>query len=523
MIRIPLFLFAVILVASAITFLANTTGTTTMRFGGTEMHVHSGLLIGLGLAAIGLSVFATVVISRLARLPEQIRRRREDGQRQRGLAALARGFEALAIGDASDAQRQARTAARQLRDPAITRLLTAQAAQMAGDHKTAEINFAAMLEAPETEFLGLRGLYTQAMAIGDRKLARDYAERAFRLRPGTQWAYLSVYGLHLDRGAWGDARDALLQGVAHGHEPTDVGQRKEAALLTAMAYAADASGDHETAMRDLDLALKRAPGFAPGAVLAARLEGAAGRRSKAGRILDDAWALSPHPAIARAMRDLYAEESVERLAERMRKLAARRPEADESQLLLAEQEIALGRFEGARAMLSLLLTGAPRARAFAAMARAMEGLHGPNAARPWIEKAAAAPLDPVPGADGAFNFTTDGWQRLIREYGDHGRLAPPPLEELQTALTTDQILLLSAPPIAAAPFASDAEAAAGAENGSWPLPPSTAAEAPPVVPDVEPREAPRAPTTIADAQIIDSEIVVDPISLPPPDVEPRQA
>jgi uncharacterized membrane-anchored protein len=80
------------------------------------------------------------------------------------------------------------------------------------------------------------------------------------------------------------------------------------------------------------------------------------------------------------------------------------------------------------------------------MAAAIEGQYGPQSARVWYDRAVAAPLDPVPGADGVFHFTTDGWQRLVREYGEHGRLSPPPLEEIQTALTSEQVKLLTAPP-----------------------------------------------------------------------------
>ncbi|WOI53502.1 hypothetical protein [Parvularcula sp. LCG005] len=328
----------------------------------------------------------------------------------------------------------------------MTRLLTAQAAQLAGDEETAKASFSAMLEAPETEFLGLRGLYLQSLAAGHRDEARDYAERAFHLRPGADWAFNAVYGLNLDRGAWGDARNALQLAQQHKLEPSDAVKRKEAALLTAQAYAADNAEDSVTALRDAEAALKRAPAFTPAVVLAARLEAAAGRRSKAGRLLDDAWAAAPHPAIARTMAELFDGESVERRAARLKKLASKAPEADESKLLIAEQDIALGDYETARQTLEPLLTGQPRARAFTAMAHAIEGLHGRDAAQYWFDRAAAAPLDPVPGADGAFNFTIDGWQRLIREFGDHNRLAPPPLEELRTGLSHDEIKLLTAPP-----------------------------------------------------------------------------
>lgn len=451
MIRILVFLVFVVLIVALMTWMGNLEGSTTITIGDMLINAHSGLVVGLlVIAGIGL-VLTTLFISGLVRMPDVIRRKRDTARREKGMLALTRGLESVAAGDASSAQKHARSATRQLEEPGLTRLLTAQAAQLAGDQETAQENFAAMLEAPETAFLGLRGLYLQSMAAGDRKEARGYAERAFQLRPGAEWAYQSVYALNIERAAWGSARDALVQASQHGLEQGDSAKRKEAALLTAQAYAAANAEDHETARKDLAAALKKAPGFTPAAVLAAKLEGAASRRSKAGKILDEAWAIRPHPAIARTLRDLFKDETPERRSERMKKLAERAPNTDESELLIAEEDIALGEFEAARVRLEPLLTRTPRARTFSAMAAAMRGLYGQDAAQYWLDRAAAAPLDPVPGADGTFHFTTDGWRRLIQEFGDHDRLAPPPLDEIQTRLSQDEIKLLTAPPPAPAP------------------------------------------------------------------------
>ncbi|MGV6819041.1 MAG: heme biosynthesis HemY N-terminal domain-containing protein [Parvularcula sp.] len=446
MIRILIFLIVIVLAAAGITGLAGLSGRTAIRIGETLIDVHSGLFLGLIATALFLTIATTLIGSGLWRMPGNIARRREDRRRAKGMIALTRGLEAVAAGDAVDAQRHARLAMKQLDEPGVTRLLTAQAAQLAGDEETAGEAFSAMLEAPETEFLGLRGLFLQAMAAGDRKQARDYAERAFHLRPGAEWAYNSVFQLNTERGAWGDALEALQVARQHGLETGDRSKRREAVLLTAQAYAAEAGGDTDTASREALSALKKAPGFAPAAVLAAQLEAAAGRRSKAGRLLDEAWAVAPHPAISRTMAELFADETPERRSARLRRLADQAPEAEDSILLQAEQDIEAEEFDAARIKLEPLLTKAPRARTFAAMAAAMRGLYGPDAGQFWLDRAAAAPLESVPGADGVFHFTRDGWLGILREYGDHGRLAPPPLEEIHTGISYDDLRLLTAPP-----------------------------------------------------------------------------
>lgn len=448
MLRIVIFLVLVFLALFGLNQLAGIEGRMEMRVGEWLIDWRSGLVLGaLGFAVLSAAVIGAIVSGAIS-LPNTIRRKREESRRSRGMVALSRGLEAVLVGDADDAQRHARVAQKQLNEPNLTRLLTAQAAQLAGDDETAQSSYAAMLDAPETEFLGLRGLYQQAMSAGDRKEARGYASRAFKLRPGAEWAYRSVYQLNVDQGFWGEALDSISLAQQHGLESGDAGKRKQAALLTANAYDAENAGDTETALRDAEAALKHAPGFAPAAVLAARLEAAAGRRSKAGKLLDEAWAIAPHPALPKTLSDLYADEKLERRTARLKKMADKAPGTDESLLVIAEQDIALGEFEAARVALEPLFTRAPRARAFSAMGRAMEGLFGREAAQVWYDRAAAAPLDPVPGADGVFHFTRDGWQRLIREFGDHGRLAPPPLEELQTGLSLDEVKLLTAAPTA---------------------------------------------------------------------------
>lgn len=446
MIRILIFLIVIVLAAAGITGLAGLSGRTAIRIGETLIDVHSGLFLGLIATAVFLTIATTLIGSGLWRMPSIITRRREDSRRAKGMIALTRGLEAVAAGDAVDAQRHARLAMKQLDEPGVTRLLTAQAAQLAGDEETAGEAFSGMLEAPETEFLGLRGLFLQAMAAGDRQQARDYAERAFHLRPGAEWAYNSVFQLNTERGAWGDALEALQVARQHGLESGDRSKRREAVLLTAQAYAAEAGGDTETASREALSAIKKAAGFAPAVVLAAQLEAAAGRRSKAARLLDEAWAVAPHPAISRTMAELFADETPERRSARLRRLADQAPEAEDSILLQAEQDIEAEEFDAARIKLEPLLTKAPRARTFAAMAAAMRGLHGPEAGQFWLDRAAAAPLESVPGADGVFHFTRDGWLGILREYGEHGRLAPPPLEEIHTGISYEDLRLLTAPP-----------------------------------------------------------------------------
>jgi len=445
MIRILIFILILTLAAAGLTALLAVDGNIHIQFGDyVYFNPAAPTLIGVSIL-LALLIVAVLIISYLMRLPEKLSGKRRESQRQKGIISLTRGLEAVAAGDASDAQRHAKNAQRQLEEPALTRLLTAQAAQLAGDHETAEESFSAMLEAPETEFLGLRGLYLQAVGAGDMKAAKGYADRAFKLRPNARWAYESVYQLSVERGSWSDAQSALKLASRNGLEDGQHVKRHEAALITARAYAAEASGEKDDALSDAKDAFKLAPDFPPAAVLAARLEAGKSRR-KALKTLEQAWAARPHPALRQAWLDVHSDLSPQERVSSLSRLAEQNPDDQQSRHLDAEVAIAQGNYNKARDILQPLFSRRPTVRTFTLMAQAMKAQYGEEAAEPWLEKAAHAPAEPGPGADGTFHFTTDGWRRLVMEFGDHHRLSPPPLEEVTAAMSQDEVLMLAAPP-----------------------------------------------------------------------------
>ena len=446
MLRLLIFLLSAVFVAFAVTALLDVESRFALEIFGQKVNMSAGLALGvLALAAV-LLVVGTSAVKDLAVLPQRLKEKRDRSRMERGMTALTRGLEAVAAGDAADAQHHARLARRTLGEGSMTRLLTAQAAQLSGDEETAGESFAAMLDAPETEFLGLRGLYAKAMRAGDRDAARGYAERAFRLRPHADWAFESVFELALDRGAWGEARAALDPAVRNRAAPQDRAKRAEAALLAAAAHASDAAGDHAAALEDAGHALKLDAGFAPAAVLAAGLHARQGRMGKAQKILENAFAKDPHQSIVSAYVRLHETAPPAKIAAGLNRLADRNPDARESAVARARAHVLSAEHANAIAVLEPLLAETATARECALMADAVAGAHGTAAAQPWLQRAAAAERDPTPGADGVFRFTRDGWAQLIREYMAHGRLAPPPAEGPPAGISSDEIRLLIAPP-----------------------------------------------------------------------------
>ncbi len=485
MIRILIFILAAAFFAFVTTALLSVDGRFTAEAFGSRYDIHTGAALFAVAAVIVFSVLVLHFVSALSRLPDAMRGAVDEGARARGLEALTRGFEALAVGDGETALREAAIAERKLRDVGLTRLLRAQASLLAGDARGAQESFSAMLAAPATEFLGLRGLFLQAERAGDLEAARSYATRAFALDPHAQWAFQSLFAGGLERGAWGEMRKALATARVNGAIDAEKGRRGEAALLAADAAAAAASGDEGLALEEAGRALKLAPDFTPAAALAARL--LAARRGKFMKPIERAFARAPHAALVDAANALLSDERAEKRAQTLEKLAAEAPQSAEATLARARARIAVKDFAGAAALIEPLLREKAVARLCTLMAEIAIASGGPDSevvARGWLGKAAAAPREPD-FSRGGVDLSRQIWVRTIREYMETGRLAPLSLDAGEAEGVSDEEmkrLSLLAPPkeeagkpdgdVAPAERAAEApaEPAAAAGNPDKPAP-----------------------------------------------------
>lgn len=367
----------------------------------------------IGVAAMALAAFLVLLAYRIAvsfiETPASVSAYLEKRRQQKGFLALSRGMVAVAAGDAAEAKRHAAQAHKLLDAPPLTLLLAAQAAQLEGDEARATGYFEEMLAAPETEFLGLRGLFIQARRAGDRDKALGYARRAFGLRPQTPWAAQAVFEIEAAEEDWEGAIVTLDRTVAARLVARDEARRRRAVLLTAQAMTAMEAARAqavETRGPALDKALKFVseavslePHFVPAIALAAQLHAQTGKPRKGMKLIEDAWKAVPHPDLADAWLDMVDDESGYDRAERAKALAARNPGHRESRILEARGAIGARDWKAARAALSLYAgaaaSEAPTQRICELMAEIEEGEFGDRgAARGWLTRALHAPEDP---------------------------------------------------------------------------------------------------------------------------------
>lgn len=407
---LAIFVFLAALSALAI-WLAESPGHLVIDWRGYEIRTSFVAGAAAALVCAFLTVFAYRLVATVLSGPGAFGSFVKERRTRKGYRALSRGMVAVAAGDAVEARRFSAQAQKLLDEPPLTLLLSAQAAQLEGDQQAATRFFERMLETPDTEFLGLRGLFVQASRAGDRTVALGLARRAFELRPNTPWAAQAVFDLEAAASDWTAALKTLDRGLGAKLIDRAAARRRRAVLLAAQAMdmekkAVAAAGEERRSQLEqaLTIALEAVnlqPDFAPILALAGRLCGALDKPRKGARLIEHAWAAAPHPALADAYAVLKPDETAYDRLTRMRFLAAKAPDHPESRVALAQAAVAARDWAAARDALKPLLEPAPSVRICELMAEIEDGQHGNRGgAREWLSRALHAPRDAIWVCDG---------------------------------------------------------------------------------------------------------------------------
>lgn len=392
-----LFIILVVIVSAAV-WLADHPGQLQLDWQGYRIESSIVLLLAAGVALYALLRLPFWIYGRWCGTHGRLARQNN------GVKALTLGMTAIAAGDANDARRFAARAERLLNGAPLALLMQAQAAQLRGDEPAARGYFQAMLAAPDTEFLGLRGLLAQAMRQGDMAYAGRLVDRAMALQPKSPWLIRNKFEIECASQAWPQARETLGRAVQSKLITKAERIRRQAILSYAEACQALDKGDETQALAAVQTALKGAPDLVPAVVLAARLLAQSGKPDKAGKLIEKTWARNPHPDLAAAYAALVPNETPAQRNVRMRRLISANPDHLESLLLGVEMALAAGETARAREMLKPL-TGSehgPDASQRACMLMAqLAQAQGPSAkegqqeAQRWLAHAPRATPDPA--------------------------------------------------------------------------------------------------------------------------------
>lgn len=407
MIKIVFFLLALTALAFGFAWLADQPGSVSLSLAGQVYEVDLVVAIGFALALIVISMILWSVVRFVFRIPTLMSFTARMRRRNKGLAALSRGMIAASAGDAKTAARSARDAEKLMGDEPLALLLSAQAAQLAGDRAGAERVFRRMIEQPGTKLLGLRGMHVEARRRGDEAAAAEYARQAHEIA-AVPWAGQAMLERHALSDDWKGALAIVETNLARKGVTRAEADRQRAVLKTAMAEQLRERDPAEALALSRE-AIKLAPDLSPASALAGSLLAQKGDLRRAGRILEAAWKRAPHPDIARAYVDLrHGDAAGDRLnrAKALSRLAVGHPE---SLLIVARSALEARQFDLARRTMSELIENGrrPTVRMCLMMADIEETEHGPTGLmREWLARASRAPRDPAWVADG---MISDRW------------------------------------------------------------------------------------------------------------------
>ncbi len=342
-------------------------------------------VVGLIVAFVRFALGDTTAINRF------FDRRRE----RQGYDALAEGMMALASGESKLALTKAAKAERLLEKPELTTLLTAQAAEQAGDTAKATAAYKKLLADDKTRFVGVRGLMKQQLEGGDTGKALKLAEKAFALKPKHIETQDILLELQANAHDWAGARRTLGAKLKHGGLPRDVHKRRDAVL--ALGHAKDIMDeDKSIEAREAAIEANRlSPDLIPAAIMAADGYIADKKPKNATRVIKKAWSVQPHPDLAGAFARIKPEESPKERLSRFAVLTGQHLEHPETRMLKAELLIAAEDFPGARAALGDLAENDPTTRSLAIMAAIEKGSGADDAVvKGWLARALTAPRDP---------------------------------------------------------------------------------------------------------------------------------
>lgn len=431
-----IFFIVVFLVALGFAWLADQEGSLLIfrigefEFAQENLAVIAAILFVIALAIIFLWILFATVWNSPGRMGSFFKGR----AREKGWKAVAEGVISVGAGDVSAAKRAVKNSTKYLPEEPVTKLLEAQTAQMEGKSDKARDAFEQMLEKPETEVVGLRGLYMEAERAGETEAARHFVEKAVVARPGLEWSGTALLEMQAANGDWEGALVTLTKSADSKLYDKKKAKRLRAVLLTARAMQEETANPQKAKEYALE-AHRLAPDLVPAATTASRILSRLGDLRRSSKIVETSWKLEPHPELVETYVNVRAGDSGLDRLKRAQKLNSIRAHHPEGIMGLARIYIDLQDWDGARKALTGIAGVGASERVCLLMSEVEEGQYGDRGRmREWLSRAVRAPRDPVWTADG---YIAERWAPFSPISGELDAFEwRVPVEELEAPSNT---------------------------------------------------------------------------------------
>ncbi len=361
--------------------------------------------IDMSAAVLGLIVlafaYAAVLLHRLWRFlwdgPRFWKLRRKIGKLEEGEGELAKGLAAIAAGQPVEAGRHAVKARQLMGETPISKLIQAQAAQLAGEEGAARSLFEALTSDPKTAVLGYRGLIVTALKRGDFEEAARAAQRLQQTGIDVPWLHLVRFEMGARLQNWALAEESLSKARKGKALPLAQANKNEAALLLARASAALQTGAAGQALVFTEKARKLAPEWLPAAMILAEAQIATHHGRAALRVIEWAWHKEPHPQLASLLKGAAGLSKPLDVFKHLSRMTRGTQDHKVALTVLGEAALEAKLWgEARRFLMDILGKGEATRQTYQLLARLERSEGGKDeAASVWLAKASAAPADPV--------------------------------------------------------------------------------------------------------------------------------
>ena len=358
MLRLILFFLIVSGLSYGTLWLLERDGTVHMEWQGYAIDMTVMASAGFITALIVVLLIIIKLIITVVNIPGIIERRQKLKRVDKALKALTQGFAAVAVADNKKARQAAQEAQKLLADHThgkeLALILSAEAAQLEGNHALAGKHFVQLLENKTTQFIAIKGLLVVAQQEGDKEKALELAEKAYHLRPNAKGIPRALLQLYKRMGKWSEAqlfldRYSMRKRITLAGQSEEFDIKREKAIIAYMRAVAYRQENYIKKALALALEAHEAqPGFLPASMLAAELALQLGNKRRAATVIKYAWKTLPVQALGDIYLDMYPGEKPKKSVQRVLKLVALQPEHSESHRLAAQAYLQAGEIGQAR-------------------------------------------------------------------------------------------------------------------------------------------------------------------------------
>lgn len=396
MIRLILFLSSLALSSAIAMWFIENDGSITLEWMGYRIQTSVAFAALAIIVTIAVIVMVLQILIWIKQSPMRFWQNSREKKRDGGLTALTKGFAAIAAGDVKEARKLTRRAISSLGPIPITKLLSAQTAQLEGNLEMAKIHYTSMLEDKETELIAIKGLLIQAKNEGDVSKAMYLAEKALAIKPDAKWALTILLDIYKRTGKWIEAENIIGKVRKNNVISENDVNRTLAIISYAKGKKAKINNEEDLALKYYREAYKLLPEFIPIVTTYAKALIANDDKRKAAKILEDAWKTGPHPDIADIYINILSGSGSGARENRAEKLALIMPNHYESHIILAKSALEREDSPKARTYLKLALA-IVESRTVCKLMADLERMDksSKETIQNWINRAERADPDPV--------------------------------------------------------------------------------------------------------------------------------